>query len=115
MTLLCSLCKNKNNFRSFVRYYRESFEDIHKNGSFNDPHKFSVCHLICSCFFAELELEMIFTKETLPLDPSIGQNDHFVTNAIICNAKNLRQNVMDDCSICSLPINGYFLIPCLIK
>ena len=111
MSFVCHLCKNRNSFQFFVRYYQETFEKLQNNNSLNDPTKFIFVHFICSCFFVELDLEVLESKE---ISSNLDEKN-LLTEIIVCNEKNLKENVMDDCSICMRPINGYYLIHCLVK
>jgi hypothetical protein len=113
MNITCSLCKNKNDFRYFVKYFKESFEDIRKNDLLKDPTKFSYAHLICSSFFTQLEL--VILKESMQANGPASENSNILPSAVICNGKDLKERVIDDCSVCNLPINKYILIPCAAK
>ncbi len=113
MNISCSLCKNKNDFKYFVKYFKDSFEDIRKNDLLKDPTKFSYAHLICSFFFTPLEL--IILKEGIQSEVGGSENSNVLTKAIVCNGKDLKERVIDDCTVCNLPINKYILIPCSAK
>ena len=114
MSLVCNLCKNKNNFQLFARYYQETLDQL-QNNSPNDTTKNKFCHLICSCFFTEIEIETMISKETNDQKQLSSDNENLLKEKVVCNGKNLKENVMDGCGVCARQINGYYLIHCLVK
>jgi hypothetical protein len=107
------LCRNRNDFRFFVKYFKESYEEVQKNNLLNDPSKYSLAHINCTSFFPELEIVMIPDISKNELENQAASN--FTKMSIVCSGKDVKEKFVDDCQVCELPVNKYILIQCMSK
>jgi hypothetical protein len=113
MNPICVLCKNKNDFNRFVKFFQESYEEISQNNLVNNPEKYAYVHLKCACLYPDLEVAIY--RHRLPQNPELALVKDFAVEVLIYNGKNLREGFNQECSICNNSIPRYVLIPCLAK
>lgn len=100
----CFLCGNTNMYQGYIQSFWESFEKIQENDLFENPQKYQHAHLICSCFY--LDLELFYFKEPLPqLDPE-HPNPSFRMVPILHNTSTFQTHLEGTCMGCGLNAGG---------
>jgi hypothetical protein len=113
MDYTCHLCQNSNEFKSFVRIYDDSFEEIRKKSCFSDPKAFRYIHLKCASFHPELEIGI--SKNSVSAT-HFGPNDKdFSPEVFVYEGKKLFHSRIQDCAFCEYARGPFSLVPCLIK
>ena len=113
MEYTCTLCKNTNQFVVFVKYFKETYEEIREKGILNDPGKYGYIHLRCSAFHPELEVG-IYRKPLTNMSDKVQEKDVLV-ETILHSGKNLKQQSGENCKICGVHNPRLMLIQCGFK
>jgi hypothetical protein len=110
MDYICFLCKNMNEFTSYVKYFDESYEEVKKKSLLSEANSFSYVHLKCSCFHPELDL-VIYRNPLRHILETENFKD-YISEPLVVNGRNLYNNHDVDCSMCEYSISNAALVQC---
>ncbi len=113
MSSTCTICRKSNNSQHFVRLYEDSYEEVYQNNLLREKTEFTFVHPICASFFWQTEL-IVLNSLTNPCLLDASENK-IMTEAIICNSKEISRQNSQNCEVCSIKLDEEMLIACIVE